>query len=142
MGSHNCVTSIKASNSFHCYFQSMFKWESNKVRNISFSLILIFSIWIQIEKSNEKDIYDEDYVDNDPAEASVEYYEGSGSMKEEYAYDRDYEKHFDFLKKMFHMYPMIKDRLIAEEIAIQQFKYYLQALILELKKLNFARYHM
>ena len=67
---------------------------------------------------------------------------GSGSMKEEYAYDRDYEKHFDFLKKMFHMYPMIKDRLITEEIAIQQFKYYLQALILELKKLNFARYHM
>ena len=55
----------------------MFKWESNKGHpSLTFSLILIFSIWIQIEKSNEKDIYDEDYVDNDPAEASVEYYEG------------------------------------------------------------------
>merc|ERR1712243_47884 len=119
------------------FSQKMFKWESSKgYSSFAFSLILIFSIWIQIEMTNEKEVYDEDYVNNDPAEeASVEYYYRSGSMNEEYEmYDRNYEKTFDYMKNMFHMFPALKDRLINEEIAIQQFKYYLQALILELKK--------
>ena len=53
----------------------------------------------------------------------------------------DYEGQYNILKTMMNNHPALKDRIISEEIASEQFRYYLQALILELQKINFNKYN-